>query len=154
RRSSDLGRPFDPNQKYTSKYLDVPNTPLYPFGHGLSYTKFEYTTPVAVNNRFSIKDSVEIKITVKNTGDYDGEEVVQLYVRDLVASNTRPLRELKGFKKVFLKKGESKEISFKLGESAFGFYNNKLEWVTEPGDFRIYVGGSSDAGQSVLVTLQ
>lgn len=152
--SRNTGRPFDPNQKYTSKYLDVPNTPLYPFGHGLSYTKFEYTTPVAVNNRFSIKDSVEIKITVKNTGDYDGEEVVQLYVRDLVASNTRPLRELKGFKKVFLKKGESKEISFKLGESAFGFYNNKLEWVTEPGDFRIYVGGSSDAGQSVLVTLQ
>lgn len=152
--SRNTGRPFDPNQKYTSKYLDVPNTPLYPFGHGLSYTKFEYTTPVAVNNRFSIKDSVEIKITVKNTGDYDGEEVVQLYVRDLVASNTRPLRELKGFKKVFLKKGESKDISFKLGESAFGFYNNKLEWVTEPGDFRIYVGGSSDAGQSVLVTLQ
>src|SRR5690606_24662531 len=85
--SRNTGRPFDPNQKYTSKYLDVPNTPLYPFGHGLSYTKFEYTTPVAVNNRFSIKDSVEIKITVKNTGDYDGEEVVQLYVRDLVASN-------------------------------------------------------------------
>ncbi len=152
--SRNTGRPFDAEQKYTSKYLDVPNTPLYPFGYGLSYTSFEYSSPVVNKNLFSIGDSLEVKVTVKNTGNYDGEEVVQLYVQDLVASNTRPVRELKGFYKVFLKKGEAKDVVFRLGESAFGFYNNELAWVTEPGDFKIYVGGSSLADKSILVTLQ
>lgn len=150
----NTGRPFDPNQKYTSKYLDVPNTPLYPFGYGLSYTNFTYGTPVASKQPFSLNDELEIKVAVNNTGNFDGEEVVQLYIHDLVASNTRPVKELKAFKKIFLKKGESKEVVFTLPKEAFGFYNNKLEWVTEPGDFRIYTGGSSNASQSVLVTLQ
>ncbi|MBC8047098.1 MAG: beta-glucosidase BglX, partial [Fimbriimonadaceae bacterium] len=104
----NTGRPFDENSKYTSKYLDIANTPLYPFGYGLSYTTFAYTELKLNKNEFNFTDLITITVTIKNTGTRDGEEIVQLYIHDLVGSITRPVKELKGFNKIFLKAGESK----------------------------------------------
>jgi beta-glucosidase len=141
--AKNTGRPFDENQKYTSKYLDVSNTPLYPFGYGLSYTKFSYSDIRL--NKTSINPSAPITatITVTNSGNFDGEEVVQLYIRDLVGSVTRPVMELKGFKKIMLKKGESKQVDFKITLDDCSFFNTDLKWVSEPGDFKVFIGPDS-----------
>lgn len=141
--SKNTGRPMDPNNKYSSKYLDVPNSPLYPFGYGLSYTKFDYGNVVLNKSRIRPADKLQVKVTVTNSGKYDGEETVQLYIRDLVASVTQPVKELRGFQKIFLKKGESREISFTLTVDDLKLYNKDMQWVSEPGDFMVMVGGNS-----------
>lgn len=150
----NTGRPFDANNKYTSKYMDMANTPQYPFGFGLSYTTFSYENLSVDKPMFGFNDKITVSFTLKNTGNRDGEEIVQLYVRDLVGSITRPLKELKRFQKVLLKAGESKVISFTLTTDDLAFYHPNLEKKAEAGDFDIMVGGSSDAVKTVRVTLK
>jgi beta-glucosidase len=141
--SKNTGRPMDPNQKYTSKYLDVPNDPLYPFGYGLSYTTFSYGDVSLSKNTITGAESLEVRCTVTNTGNYDGEETVQLYVRDVTGSITRPVKELKGFQKIALKKGESRQVVFRLTPEDLKFYNSQLKWVNEPGEFHVFIGPNS-----------
>ena len=132
-------------EKFKSNYLDVPNSPLLPFGYGLSYTTFEYSDLNIEKNEIAQGESVTVKVTVKNTGDYDGEEVVQLYLHDVVRSITPPLRQLKGFKKVFIKEGESKTVTITLSPDDLKFYDSSLDFVAESGDFEVFVGGNSNA---------
>ena len=139
----NTGRPFEAENKYTSKYLDIPNTPLYPFGYGLSYTNFRLQ-----NLRLSAKQirpdgSLNVMVDVENTGKKTGDEVVQLYLRDLVASISPAVRELKGFQRITLKSGEKKTVTFTLKPEHLGFYNAQMKFVVEPGDFKVYVGDSS-----------
>lgn len=130
-------------EKFRSNYIDERNEPLYPFGYGLSYTTFEYSDLNLSTQKLSPDDTLEVSVTVTNTGNFDGKEVVQLYVRDIVGSITRPVKELKGFQKVFLKKGESKKVDLQLTVEDLKFYNNDLEHVYEPGDFEVFVGTNS-----------
>ena len=132
-------------EKFKSNYLDVPNSPLLPFGFGLSYTTFEYSDLKIDKKEIAQGESVTVNVTVKNTGDYDGEEVVQLYLHDVVRSITPPLRQLKGFKKVFIKKGERKTVSLTLSPDDLKFYDSSLDFVAEPGDFELFAGGNSNA---------
>lgn len=124
-------------------YLDGENSPLFPFGYGLSYTNFEYKNLSL--NKTSIKENeeLEISVNVSNTGLFDGEEVVQLYVRDLIASITRPLKELKGFQKINIAKGETKKVTFTLTKTDLAFYNSNLEFKAENGEFEVFVGTNS-----------
>lgn len=130
-------------QKFKSNYLDVRNEPLYPFGYGLSYTTFDYANLKLSTNQLKENQNIEITVDVTNSGNFDGKEVVQLYIRDLVGSITRPVKELKRFKKVFIKKGETKSISFKLSNEDLKFYNSSLEFIAEPGQFQVFVGTDS-----------
>ncbi len=141
------GRPQDGEEftKFKSNYLDVSNTPLFPFGYGLSYTAFEYKNLRLNKSVISKTEEIQVSVEVSNTGNFDGEEVVQLYVQDFVASVTRPMRELKGFKKVFIKKGETKEVTFNLVTNDLAFYNPNLIFAAEPGKFKVFVGGDSNA---------
>ena len=141
--AKNTGRPMDPNNKYSSKYLDVPNTPLYPFGYGLSYTTFSYSNLTLSKPEIKPNEKLQVKVTVTNTGNYDGEEVAQLYIRDMVASVTRPVKELRGFYKVLIKKGESKDLTFELTPEDLKFYDINMNWTTEPGDFKVFVGTNS-----------
>ncbi|WP_108423225.1 beta-glucosidase BglX [Flagellimonas amoyensis] len=153
----NTGRPApesDEFQKFRSNYLDSPNTPLLPFGYGLSYTKFEYSNLKLDKTNLGQGESISVTMTVANTGNFDGEEVVQLYVKDIVRSITPPKRELKGFQKVFLKKGEKKEITITLSPNDLKFYNSQLEFVSEPGEFEVFVGTNSDAQLSQKFTLK
>lgn len=147
------GRPFDPNSKWTSKYLDMPNAPLFAFGHGLSYTTFQYDDLKVSKATFKKGEKITISVKVSNTGQYDGEEIVQLYVRDLVGSVTRPVKELKGFRKVMIPKGTSETVEFTLSESDLCFYRRDMTYGSEPGEFEVMVGGGSDAVKSVIITL-
>ena len=153
----NTGRPLAEGkwfEKFRSNYLDVDNEPLYPFGYGLSYTTFQYSD-IALSMPTLGKDgSVTAVVTVTNTGKYDGAEVVQLYIRDLVGSITRPVRELKGFEKIFLKAGESKTVSFKITRDLLRFYDYNLNYIAEPGDFDIMIGGSSQAVKTAKLTLK
>ncbi len=149
----NTGRPMEPNNKYTSKYLDVPNTPLYPFGYGLSYTTFGYSDIRVSKTVFTPREALNIRVTVTNSGPRDGEEVVQLYVRDLVGSVTRPVLELKGFQKIMLKAGESREVTFTLTANDLRFYDRQMNFTYEPGDFDIFVGTHSADTKSVRVKL-
>jgi beta-glucosidase len=141
----NTGRPYGGQQldKYKSRYLDVPNEPLFPFGFGLSYTTFQYTKPEL--NKTSIKpgETLQVKVNVTNTGNYDGEEVVQLYVQDVSGSLTRPVKELKGYRKIALKKGETRALTFTLTIEDLKFYNQDLQYIYEPGDFKVFVGTNS-----------
>jgi beta-glucosidase len=137
------GRPYDENQKYTSKYLDVPNTPLYPFGYGLSYTTFTYGDVQLNKTSVASNEVLTASTTVTNSGDYDGEETVQLYIQDVVGSSTRPVKELKGFQKMYLKKGESKPVQFTITADDLKFWNSDLKRVAEPGMFNVYIGSNS-----------
>lgn len=136
-----------------SSYMDLPNTPKYPFGYGLSYTTFKYSEPALSKRAFSASEKLEVKVSVTNTGNYDGKETVQLYIHDLAASVVRPVKQLIGFQQVFLKKGETREISFLIGVDDLKFYNNELNLVAEPGDFDVYVGGSSATSLKTTFTL-
>lgn len=140
-------------EKYRSNYLDQCNTPLYPFGYGLSYTTFTISdlklNKVSINQNESLTATVQLK----NNGDYDGAEVVQLYIKDVFGSTVRPVRELKGFQKIFLKKGESKQVTFTIKPDDLKFYNSELKFVSEPGDFEVYVGNSSNADLTSKFTL-
>ncbi|MCY1721065.1 beta-glucosidase BglX [Prolixibacteraceae bacterium Z1-6] len=129
----------------TSHYLDLGFDPLYPFGFGLSYTTFEYKDLKIETPKVKLDDDVIASVTLENTGNFIGEEVVQLYVRDLVGSVTRPVKELKAFQRVQLKPGESKKITFKINTSELAFFNNEMKEVTEPGEFHLWIGGSSNA---------
>lgn len=142
----NTGRPVDEGkwfQKYRSNYLDVTNDPLYPFGYGLSYTSFSYGDITLSSTQLKGNQSLKVNVTVKNTGNYDGAEVVQLYIRDVVGSITRPVQELKGFQKLFLRAGETKTISFNITTNDLKFYNEALKYDWEPGEFEIMVGGNS-----------
>ena len=135
--AKNTGRPYiHPEAKYESRYLDSPNEPLYAFGHGLSYTTFEYSD-IAM-------DGLKATVTVTNTGSVEGTETVQLYIRDLVGSVTRPVRQLKGFERVTLKPGESKEVTFTIDKEMLSFYRQDMTWGPEPGDFKVFIGGASD----------
>ncbi len=142
----NTGRPLPEGawfQKFRSNYLDVSNDPLYPFGYGLSYTTFEYDDLKLSTTRAKGNQSVTASITLKNSGKYNGAEVVQLYIRDLVGSVTRPVKELKGFQKITLKAGETKTVTFTITPEDLKFYNAKLNYDREPGDFVIMIGGNS-----------
>lgn len=139
----NTGRPLDPANKYTSKYLDIPNEPVYPFGYGLSYTTFRYSSLELGSREISMTDTLAISVQVTNTGSLAGEEVVQLYVRDLVGSVTRPVKELKGFKKLMLQPGETAEVKFQLTAGNLRFYTADLTYAAEPGKFAVMVGTSS-----------
>jgi len=142
----NTGRPLAKDawfQKFRSNYLDVSNEPLYPFGYGLSYSTFGYSSVKLDKNRIKKSDNLKISVNIKNTGNFDGEEVVQLYIQDLVGSQTRPIKELKGFQKVLIQKGKSKEVEFTITEEDLRFYNQKLEFVSEPGKFKVFVGTNS-----------
>ncbi|MEL1245931.1 beta-glucosidase BglX [Flavobacterium sp. DGU11] len=145
----NTGRPYlgasDPEQKYKSRYIDSDNSPLYPFGYGLSYTKFDYSNLKLSSKSISMGGKIKVSVDVANTGNYDGEEVVQLYVKDEFGSVTRPVKELKGFRKLILKKGEKKTVEFEISTNDLRFYNIDMKFVAEPGDFEVSVGGSSDA---------
>ena len=119
------------------------NTPLYPFGYGLSYSKFEYSNLKLSENSFSKNGEIKVSFTLKNTGKVAGKEVAQLYIRDLVASSTRPVRELKGFEMVELQPNESKEVTFTINEKTLEFFTANSKWETEAGDFKVFIGGSS-----------
>jgi beta-glucosidase len=134
------GRPEDLNQKYTSRYIDSPNDPLYPFGYGLSYTRYEYS-----DLRVSGTDRVTVSVSVQNTGERAGEEIVQLYINDPVASLSRPVKELKGFRRVALAPGEKKLVEFTLSRADLRFWVDG-GWKFEPGVFRVWVGSSSVRG--------
>lgn len=139
----NTGRPFHPENTYTSKYIDGENSPLYPFGYGLSYSTFVYNNLRLDKKMIKIGESIEISVDVQNTGTYDGEEVIQLYIRDLAASVTRPILELKDFKKVYFKAGESKKINFTLSTDKLKFYDINMNYVVEPGKFKILIGTNS-----------
>jgi len=148
----NTGRPKSPD-KFTSKYLDVPNSPLYPFGYGLSYTSFEYSDIRLSATEMAMDEVLEAIVTVTNTGDRFGEEVVQLYIRQLVGSITRPVKELKGFQKIGLEVGESKKVRFQLNWRDLAFYNADNEFMAEPGDFHLFIGTSSEDVKQAQFTL-
>jgi beta-glucosidase len=140
------GRPPDPKNKYTSKYLDAPWTPLYPFGFGLSYTTFRLTDVHLKPSRVRADGTVTVSVDVANTGAREGDEVVQLYVQDVVASLTRPIQELKGFQRVTLKPGEHRRVEFTLGPAELGFFDSQMRWIVEPGEFQVRLSNSSEGG--------
>ena len=142
----NTGRPIpleNPNEDYKSNYIDSPNTPLYPFGHGLSYTTFEYSDISLSSNIIGESDILSISVNITNSGNYDGHEIVQLYIHVKVGSITRPVKELKGFSKIFIKKGENKTVNFQLTCKDFKFFNGK-DFIFEPGEFEVAIAGSSD----------
>jgi beta-glucosidase len=147
----NTGRPNNPGQDlvFWSHYNDSPNEPLYPFGFGLSYTSFSYSNLRLSDDSFGKGGKIQLMVDVKNTGNVTGKETVQMYIRDLVASISRPVRELKGFEQVELKAGETKTLTFTIDEKSIGFYNNEGDWITEPGEFQVFIGGSSLADLSL-----
>ncbi|WP_220765089.1 beta-glucosidase BglX [Flavobacterium sp. UMI-01] len=141
----NTGRPemSEPDSVFWSHYIDEKNTPLYPFGYGLSYTTFEYSNLKLSQNAFSNQEKIEVSVEVKNTGKYVGKEVVQLYIRDLFATVTRPVKELKGFEMIELQPNESKTVRFTIDAKTIEFFTANSKWEAEPGDFKVFVGGSS-----------
>lgn len=143
----NTGRPLGNDQgnfeKFKSNYLDIRNEPLYPFGYGLSYTTFDYSNLKLDKTSMTPNGKITVSVDVKNTGNYDGKEVVQLYIRDLVGTVTRPVKELKGFQKVMINKGETKTITFTITAEDLKFYDYNLNFVAEPGDFEVFVGTDS-----------
>ena len=140
------GRPTEDKefQKYRSNYLDEKNSPLYPFGYGLSYTTFEYSDIVLSSTSMTTNSKIKATITIANTGKYDGKETVQLYIRDLVGSTVRPVKELKSFQKIELKAGEVKDVTFEITLDMLKFFNYDLNLVAEPGDFEVMIGTNSN----------
>lgn len=150
----NTGRPADPNNKYTSKYLDVPIGPLYHFGFGLSYTSFTVDNLRLSSTRLRRRDGhVMVSADVRNTGDHTGDEVVQLYIHDPVASIAQPVRRLRGFQRVTLHPGQRRTVTFRLGPDDVGFYDNQARFVVERGDIEVYVGNSSQADQHVTFSV-
>ncbi|MCG9791017.1 beta-glucosidase BglX [Flavobacterium algicola] len=141
----NTGRPVmnEPESVFWSHYSDEKNTPLYPFGYGLSYTQFEYSNLELNQKSFSAEGSIEVTVNVKNTGKYTGKEVVQLYIRDIFASVTRPVKELKGFEMIVLQPNETKKVHFTINKKTIEFYTANSIWEAEEGDFKLFVGGSS-----------
>jgi len=140
----NTGRPPDANNKYTSKYLDIPWTPLFPFGYGLSYTQFQFSNLQLSAKSIRPDGRLTVSVEVTNTGRRTGDEVVQLYIRDVAASVTRPIKELKGFERITLRPGEKRRVEFTLTPQHLGFYNREMRFAVEPGEFKVFVGNSSD----------
>jgi beta-glucosidase len=142
----NTGRPLAEGkwfQKFRSNYLDVSNEPLYPFGYGLSYTNFTYGPVELSRSSLRTNETLTASVTVTNSGKLTGKEVVQLYIRDLVGTNTRPVKELKGFQKIELKPGESRKVTFTISTNDLKFYNADLRYAAEPGEFKVFIGGNS-----------
>ncbi|NVO21628.1 MAG: beta-glucosidase BglX [Bacteroidetes bacterium] len=141
----NTGRPAqnDDNRFYTSAYTDLSIYPKYEFGYGLSYTTFKYSDLKLSQNKMKKDENIKVSVTITNTGKYDGEEIVQLYLHDLVGSITRPTEELKDFRKLMLKAGESRTVEFAIDKEKLSFFNKNLQWVAEPGEFDIMIGASS-----------
>lgn len=153
----NTGRPHGDFEKYSrfrSNYLDVINAPLYPFGYGLSYSKFDYGDIALSDKEMAMNGNVTAKVTVRNSGTRDGKEVVQLYIHDIYSSSTRPVKELKAFRKITLKPGESRDISFVLTAEDLKYYNHDLAYVCEPGDFEIMIGPNSRDVKTVKLTVK
>jgi len=153
----NTGRPHGENELYSrfrSNYLDVLNSPLYPFGYGLSYTKFEYGDVALSAAEMTTSGKVTASVRVKNSGSRDGKEIVQLYIRDIYSTSTRPVKELKAFRKIFLKAGESMDVSFDLTADDLKYYNHELDYVCEPGDFEILIGPNSRDVKVAKLTLK
>jgi len=152
--AKNTGRPAVAGQHFTSKYLDVPNSPLFPFGYGLSYTSFGYRDLRLRAARLGPADTLVVTVTVANTGTRAGTEVAQLYVRDDVGSVTRPVRELKGFQRVALATGETRSVEFRVPVRSLAFWDAAMKFVVEPGTFHVFVGSNStaelDAGFEVV----
>ncbi|MGM9713489.1 MAG: beta-glucosidase BglX [Prevotella sp.] len=141
-------------QKYQSNYIDVRNDPLYPFGYGMSYTTFEYGKPRLSGTTMNANGKLTLTVNVRNSGKYDADEVVQLYIHDIAATISRPVKELKGFERIPLKAGESRDVSFTIDADMLKFYNSDLQHVAEPGEFEVMVGGNSRDVQKLKFTLQ
>ena len=140
--------------KFTTNYLDVPNDPLFPFGYGLSYTTFDYSPITLSSNSMTTDGNITASVTITNTGNCEGTEVVQLYIRDMVGSIARPVQELKGFERISLKPGESRTVTFTINSDLLKFYNKNLDYVCEPGDFEVMVGTNSHDVQRKNFTLK
>ena len=153
----NTGRPLSNTEgkfeKFRSNYIDERNEPLFPFGFGLSYTSFEYSNLKISSDKMDAKGKLKVTVDVTNTGNYDGKETVQLYIRDIVGSVTRPVRELKNFQKITLKKGEKQTVTFEITVEDLKFYNSDLQFVAEPGQFDVFVGGSSTADKKISFEL-
>ena len=149
----NTGRPYDPNTKWNSRYQDIVNSPQYPFGYGLSYTTFTYDSMMVTRKDYTFSDTIIATVNVKNTGSVAGEEIVQFYVRDLVGSVTRPLKELKRFEKIKLAPGESKKVTFKLTSKDLAFYTADMTFKAEPGAFWVMVGPDSERLQKKEIRL-
>ncbi|MDP4207368.1 MAG: beta-glucosidase BglX [Bacteroidota bacterium] len=152
----NTGRPLAEGKwftKFRSNYLDVSNDPVYPFGYGLSYTTFKYNDLKLSKNTLKPGEEIQVSVDVSNIGKYDGEEVVQLYIRDMVGSITRPVRELKNFKKLFLKAGETQTVTFSVAESDLRFYDSNMKFISESGDFKVFVGTNSKEVKEADFTL-
>ena len=141
----NTGRPVmnEPESVFWSHYIDEKNTPLYPFGHGLSYSKFEYSDLQLSSKTFAKNGKIEVSVNLKNTGKVTGKEVVQLYIRDLIGSITRPVKELKGFEMIELQPNETKKVVFTIDEKTIEYFTANRKWEAEPGDFKVFIGGSS-----------
>lgn len=153
----NTGRPLEEGKwftKFKSNYLDIDNDPLYPFGYGLSYTTFRYGQPRLNSTSMTADGSIVVSVDVTNTGNYDADEIVQLYIRDLVGSVSRPVKELKDFSRIHLAKGETKTVNFTINADKLKFYNSQLEYVCEPGEFEVMVGPNSRDVQTLKFTLQ
>jgi beta-glucosidase len=153
----NTGRPLSNKvgefEKFKSNYIDERNEPLFPFGYGLSYTTFTYSNLTISANKMKFDDRLTVSVDLTNTGQFDGKEVVQLYIRDLVGSVTRPIKELKGFQKIMIKKGETRKVSFSISVEELKFYNSDLDYVAEPGTFQVFIGTNSDTQNSVVFDL-
>jgi beta-glucosidase len=145
--TKNTGRPVNPEnpyEKFKSNYLDCPNSPLYPFGYGLSYTTFKYSDIKLNTKSFQADEQIVASVDISNTGDRDGEEIVQLYIRDLVGNVTRPVKELKGFRKVMIKKGEAVTVTFTISPDELSYYHQDMSYSFDPGDFEIFIGTNSE----------
>lgn len=147
------GRPLEAENRYTSKYIDAPNTPLYPFGFGLSYTRFNIGNLRLDKTQINKSENIKVSVDVENTGKREGTEVVQLYIRDLAASVSRPVKELKGFRRINLKAGEKRSIEFTLTPKDLSFINSQMKPTIEDGDFKVFVSDSSEGGLESLFTV-
>lgn len=153
----NTGRPhgdFEPYRKFVSAYMDVVNGPLFCFGYGLSYTTFEYSDVKLSATEMPMDGTITASVTVKNTGEREGKETVQLYIHDIYSSSTRPVKELKGFQKISLKPGESKTVEFQITAEDLKYYNHELEYVCEPGDFEIMIGTNSNEVKKATLSVK
>ena len=144
--SFNTGRPISTSQhsdRFLSRYLDVPNEPLYPFGYGLSYTKYDYSNLSLSSKVLNDEMTITISVDIQNSGAMAGIEIVQLYIQDKVGSVVRPIKELKGFKRIYLRSREKRKVTFEISEEMLRFYNKNLCYQSEKGDFRVFVGHSS-----------